>query len=123
MTPIIIENIEGLIKSMKVVVNIETADTWLPIYTDKITATGTDDTKIPKNIPIEQEIDIAAKLTERESKVFCIIYSGKLPEVHVSMINPVISDIPVAIIKHKYTAKYFASRIEYLETGFTKNKS
>ena len=39
---------------MKMVGNIIRDDNWLPRYTDKIAATGTDDTTTPKKIPIEQ---------------------------------------------------------------------
>jgi hypothetical protein len=42
------------------------------MYTDNIAATGMDDTKIPKKIPMEQAIDIPAKLIESESIVLFI---------------------------------------------------
>ncbi len=80
-TPIIRANKVGSMNSINIVTKIEIADSWFPIYTDNIAATGTDDNNIPKNIPIEHAIDIPAKLIERESMVLWIMYSGKLPKL------------------------------------------
>lgn len=99
--PIINANKIGFMKLRKTVGKIESAVNWFPRYTDNIAATGTDDTKIPNNIPMEHEIAIPAKLIKSDSEVWTKTYSGRIPIVNPSTINPNMREIPVAIIKQK----------------------
>ena len=55
--------------SMNTVGNMISDDNWLPKYTDKIAATGTELTKTPKKIPIEHVIAIEEIPIIRESNV------------------------------------------------------
>ncbi len=97
-------------------------DNWPPKYTDKIAATGTDETKTPNKIPIEHVIAMEEILIIKDSNVSFKKYSEK-PTVNASIINPTIKEISTAIIKHKYTAKNFAINKLLRLTGLIRNNS
>ena len=86
-------------------------------------AAATDEETIPIRIPKEDDIAIAPKLIDIDSRICSITVSGGNPMVKISINTPTIMLITVAIIKQEYTAKNFAKRILRLFTGRIKNKS
>lgn len=79
--PMTAAKINGFMMSMNNTGKMESAESWLPRYTDKIAATGTEEMVIPNNNPIEHEIAIAAKLIAKDSKRVVITPSVNPPIV------------------------------------------
>ena len=94
------DKMTGFKPSMKKIGKIINDDNWLPKYTDKIAATGTEEATTPNKIPIEHVIAIEEKLINKYSNVVFKRFSDKLP-VNPSIIKPIEREIATATTRHK----------------------
>ncbi len=94
------DKITGFKSPKKKIGKIINDDSWLPKYTDKIAATGTEVITTPNKIPIEHVIAIDEKLIIRYSNVILKRFSDKLP-VNPSIIKPTEREIATATTIHK----------------------